>query len=1083
MKIKEILDRKQLFTIYQNKNLFIEAGAGAGKTKFISDKTADLILQGVKVDEIVLITFTKKAAEEMLSRISKDLANKINECKDDKIKTQLITAKNNLYRLNVSTIHSFCYKLLNENSFLAKIPYNFTLIEEDEEALRRDEYFNNWYKTLSEEDLDNIDKLVFSKRRKEDIHDKYIDLCKYFPNQKVDDSVPSDDEYYRYVLNINDIYHLLMQYKTSLSSKYNKQANTFIDEYENFVSIEKELSKETIKECLATPGKIERLKKLIKVYNNKIGLNSITSKDPINMNKDAERFNESFKIYQGIKDSKDRMDTYKFKYINRYAKEAFEYYNKNCDKDKLSNNQLIYYTYRLLSDDSSNKVKEKLANKYNSIFVDEFQDTDKYQIKFIDELVKAIVERKKNKGINNTTLVVVGDPKQSIYRFRGADINSFIMYRDDTSINKEVIRLPDNFRSNNYIVDYLNITYSDKNKVFHPKYDYNNMLYSSNNKIDKNKTNLIKENDRVLAGVYSYIFDYQTYVDKQNKKKPKEEQSKVEIKEVVDNKFVRLVKFIKYLVDHKYKIYKSVNKELKLLEVNYSDFLILTHSKSEINEYIKTFNKYEINVNVSGEYNLTSSILFNLVYSLLAFIFDPNDNNLLDVKAKLNNSNKESVSSYLNTLISSTKAMTPYGKLMYVLNTLSNHSFIIKDFIKSDISTYDTVIHQVIEQININNDVDSIHLLNELNKLRETPSEEQLNITNSNEYVRVMNMHKSKGLEGNIVIVPDSGSSVTKAESILFNETVYISANNFSKAIKDRYKDEEKEELLRLEYVVASRAKSVLIFERFFDKGSHIFSSDDYSFDQKTLEPFQLKKSRLPSEEEIEEYFANSSLNEDKYYEISSNKEYKLENYNSIITPTINSFSPSDLENKDIVVNNTGRTINRPKNNIFGDCLHKGMELLINDYSIDIDKLSTQVVNSYLEDIPTKEVNNYINYLSKCIKAIKFLYDKDSIIKDYEVYPEYKFCAFINEENALVNGSIDLLLIKDNHIKIIDYKSDISGFTDNKSFEEILTNRYKPQLDFYKKIINNLFPSYSVDISIIYIEEDNDNEIGHIVKL
>jgi len=1069
-------DRPLLFSKYRNSNLFIEAGAGAGKTQFISDKTSDLISQGVPVDEIILITFTNKAAEEMLSRISSDLDKKIDNESNIENKNKLIIAKNNLYRLNVSTIHSFCNKLLNENSFLAKLPYNFTLLDEDDESERRDELFSRWYNTLTTNDFNDINKLAFSKNKKFDIKNKYLNLCQYFPNQEINESVPSDDEYYRYLLNINDIYHLLMEYRTSLSSKYNSQAIKFIDEYESFINDIGDITLSTIPTYLSSFSKIERLKQLISKYNGSIKLNKINNdKDPINVIKDGEDFNNKFTPLKAIKDAKERMNTYQYKYINIYAKRAFKYYNDNCEKDKLSNNQLIFYTYQLLIDKSSSKVRDTLASRYNSIFVDEFQDTDKYQIKFIDELVKAISNRKKKYNNNTTTLIVVGDPKQSIYRFRGADINSFINYRDDTSLDKQTIYLPDNFRSNNYIIDYLNTTYSSKDKSFHPSYTYENMLVASNNDINKELISLIKKDDNVLSGVYSYIFNYEYFF---NELKKKEEVTSELIIKDYDNKFVRLVKLVKYLVENKYKIYKSIDKKLGLYEVTYSDFLILTHSKSEINEYVKTFNKYQININVAGEYNLTSSILFNLVCSLLEYLLDPSLNNLLDIKSKINISNDDEFNEYINDLVSITNDMTPYGKLMYVLNTLFNQSFIIKDFIKADISTYDTVIHQIMEIVNINNDVDSIHLLNELNKLRETPQEQQLNISNNNECVRIMNMHKSKGLEGNIVIVPDSGSSKSRTTSLLFDDVVYMSANNFSKVIKDRNDSESNEERLRLEYVVASRAKSVLIFERVFDKRSKIFSSDNYSFEPKYLKQFELNNTRLPTNEEIDTYFPNNKDNLDTYYQISSNKQFKLDNYKDIVTPTINSFSPSNKEVRE-EISISDKRINRPKNNIFGDCLHKGMELLVSNYSIDIDKLSSQVVNLYLEDIPSKEVDNYIKYLSKCIKAIKSLYDKESILKDYDSYPEYKFTTFIKEDNALINGSIDLFLIKDNHIKIIDYKSDISGFKDVESFNKILINRYKPQLEFYKKVINNMFKDYIIETSIIYVEEDDENEIAH----
>ena len=135
-------------------SVFIEAGAGAGKTTSIVGRVLNQIKAGIEPKRIVIITFTNKATEEILSRINEAVYNALNEEKDAIKKEILTNAFNNLGSMNISTIHSFCYTLLSEKSLNIKLPVGVELAEDDELDLEMRKIFNIWIKSLSKNDYD-----------------------------------------------------------------------------------------------------------------------------------------------------------------------------------------------------------------------------------------------------------------------------------------------------------------------------------------------------------------------------------------------------------------------------------------------------------------------------------------------------------------------------------------------------------------------------------------------------------------------------------------------------------------------------------------------------------------------------------------------------------------------------------------------------------------------------------------------------------------------------------------------------------------------------------------------------------------
>ena len=138
-------------------NVFVEAGAGAGKTTLIVKRIINQLKSGIEPGAIVVITFTNAAAEVLRSRITEQVRN---ACKDEKLsdteRQNLESAVLYLDLMNISTIHSFCFKLLQERVFDAKLPMDVALMEKDETKVQHSRFFSSWMKQLTKADWENL---------------------------------------------------------------------------------------------------------------------------------------------------------------------------------------------------------------------------------------------------------------------------------------------------------------------------------------------------------------------------------------------------------------------------------------------------------------------------------------------------------------------------------------------------------------------------------------------------------------------------------------------------------------------------------------------------------------------------------------------------------------------------------------------------------------------------------------------------------------------------------------------------------------------------------------------------------------
>ena len=441
-------------------NLLVSASAGSGKTFVMIERIKEMIKRKeVSVSNILVVTFTKSAAGEMKARLVKGLEEVEN--KDDYIKEQLLEVNS----ASICTLHSFCSKMLKTYFYAIGLDPAFTLIDEEESnSLRAKAFAKLIDNAFVDDDKDFFELLdCFSVNRKEDNFKENINKFYEFLLTIVD----SDDWFNKtiekaYTDNLDQ----------NVCAKY---INEYISKnFERQLYIANNLLKDDL---------LLKNDKLV-AYINSFCLNllKVKSKNTFTENQKALKTLEKIPTMPVLKDEfvclKPMVNEFK-EYTKDLFEKAQELYLKDSGatlskklsitKSHLQNLYKIVRQYEAIysdlkkekvsldfSDLEQNMIKllaipeirESIRTKYKYVFVDEYQDTNAIQ----EAIIKGVA------GENN--LFMVGDVKQSIYRFRASEpeifVNKYNLYGKSSTKNSKAIKLNANFRSHKDILDFSN---------------------------------------------------------------------------------------------------------------------------------------------------------------------------------------------------------------------------------------------------------------------------------------------------------------------------------------------------------------------------------------------------------------------------------------------------------------------------------------------------------------------------------------------------------------------------------------------------------------------------------------------------
>ncbi|HGS9714462.1 TPA: helicase-exonuclease AddAB subunit AddA [Clostridioides difficile] len=475
-------------------NLLVAAAAGSGKTAVLVERIIQMITSRenpIDIDKLLVVTFTNAAASEMRERIGDAIGKALDENPENKhLQNQLVL----LNKSSITTIHSFCLDVIKSNFHRINLDPNFRIGDQTECAILKQEAIEEVFEDLYEERDEGFLNLVESYAERggdKEVQDIILEIYSFAmaspePKKWLIDSAErfnidenfdfSQSIWARAILDtvkieINGLclnmeralkevesIEELETFAEKLSVEYKKIAdisqacNKSWDEaykkmasmsFENYVKGVKRISKDA-------PSYIKESKEKAKTIRDKTkkSLESIVS---ATFNKDNDSIREEIKyLYNIVKPISS--------VVLRFEE---EYSNKKREKGIIDFNDIEHFALNILTDvdEKGNIVPSDIAvgcrNKFYEIFIDEYQDSNLVQ----EVLLKAVA------NTETPNRFMVGDVKQSIYRFRQAKPELFLQkynnYNDKKGSSHRKIMLYKNFRSREEVVDAVNYIFEN----------------------------------------------------------------------------------------------------------------------------------------------------------------------------------------------------------------------------------------------------------------------------------------------------------------------------------------------------------------------------------------------------------------------------------------------------------------------------------------------------------------------------------------------------------------------------------------------------------------------------------------------
>ena len=1002
--------KEQRLAIDKDKtNIIVSAGAGSGKTAVLTERVIRKLKDGIDIDKLLILTFTNEAAGEMKNRIREAI-----------IKNKLDNQIDLIESAYIATFDSFALSLVKKYHYLLNISKDIKIIDESIitiykykvlDKLFEDSYGNELFDKLINDfcykDDYNIKEFIIQVSNKLDLlidKEKYIkDYIKNNYNEKYIDSLINKytNLIEKEIIELKDIYQELIYYcNESLTKKINAWLEPLFkyNNYDDLVlfntiptikfigfNVEGLELKEKFKE------KIDKIKNLLRFKNTKDIKESILSTEEyteviINI---IKKLDKEVSLY------KDKHEIYEFNDISKKAIEIVKNYPN---------------------------IKEEIKNSFNEIMIDEYQDTSDIQETFINY-------------IENNNVYMVGDIKQSIYRFRNANPDIFYKKYEKYTNNIDGIKidLNKNFRSRKEVINNINEIFNliMDNDLGNANYQKeHNMIYGNTN-YDNEFTNY-----NYNMEIYNYCVDNDYFT--------KEEKELFIISEDINEK-----------IKNKYKVFDK--KTNKLRNIKYSDICIITDRNKHLETYKKILEYSKIPSVIYMDEELTNNITILVIKNLINLIALIN-NNIYNDKFrylytsvarsfifnysddKIYNQLKEK-NIYKDKIITLSKEIDINLPLPEIINDILNKFNIYYKL--TNLYDIEKNIIRINNLIDISNNLstlgydilDFIEYLDDAIKINKGIKYREN--TKSIDAVKIMNIHKSKGLEFSICYFTGMHNKFTIKEitskTLISNKygiiLPYKKDNELNDTIiKDLYQDDyyndEISEKIRLFYVALTRTREKIIILANINNEITKYNK------------------LIPKEKRIKYHSFLDIINSLDINKYIVNKEDKCTNEYKLITTKNISKETSDIKIID-------KEINIKYDKITNKHFSKEVPILLDLETINNINLGNNIHELFEYADFKNTVNEYINNLLKQI-------DNNYI----NIYHEYEFSY--EENNEVYNGIIDLLLEYKNHITIIDYK-----------LKNINDKEYIKQLNGYKKYIEKI-TNKNV---IIYLYSILDNKL------
>ena len=464
-------------------NLLVSAAAGSGKTAVLVEHVLSLILEeNASLSSLVLMTFTEAAAEEMKERIKKRLEEHLQKGYDKRILREIAL----LPTANISTIHAFCKRLIEENYAGLSIDAHFRIGDTGEMSLLQsdilEELLEEEYEKKEESFLAFVDQFSMGKKDKgiEELILKLYNLASAMPFPKAYlQGLLEEDSHSRREKWEKDLYEDMKSRLKNLSLLY-EDALDLCREPNGPIEYEERILEER-DQCLALAN-AENLEDLVRGLEslNFGRLKSTKSEGKELVKSLRERGKKTLKAWQEnyrllpkeLEEEVEEKGQKRILELVRLCLLFLERYQKEKEERAvLDFSDLEHFALKLLYQDDGNysALADELAKSYREILVDEYQDSNLVQ----EYIVRAISQERFGKP----NVFQVGDVKQSIYRFRMARPELFLEKYHDESYPKIFLRK--NFRSDEGVLSAVNTLFFKimKKDFGGIEYDLENSLF------------------------------------------------------------------------------------------------------------------------------------------------------------------------------------------------------------------------------------------------------------------------------------------------------------------------------------------------------------------------------------------------------------------------------------------------------------------------------------------------------------------------------------------------------------------------------------------------------------------------------
>lgn len=1036
---------------------WVSASAGTGKTKILTDRVLRLLLQNAEFNKILCLTFTNAAAGEMKERIASALSDWANTEPSSLEKKLFLTLGRNctkneleqaqsLYnkylnsdeKINVQTIHSFCQKLLKKFPLEAGVSPSFTIIDEIKSY--------QILKKTKNELLSRDALLPINDYLNANFHEVTIDeiISEIIQNKNKFINTSYEHEYIKYkaqeiIESLNNI--CFLDWKKIGSNK-------LVQEF-----VESNQEPEKIKKFFLTDSGQKRQK----IVPQKI------AKPGSKLYSELEIIQEQvFMLDQKEKTKQLELHSKLLSMLGSAILTEYEEYKEK--KGLLDYDDLIIYACRLLqASDAKEWVLYKLDGGIDHLLVDEAQDTSFIQWQIIEALIAEFYSGDSQKSKHERTIFIVGDEKQSIFSFQGADVNSFTKMNSFLKdrmryANKKFrdLQLETSYRSAKEILDGVHIVFDNICQKMPGLFKTNIKKLSAHRNTHSGSIEIWP-----LCTSTENTTDFWPVATNEETKT-----SQTILAEKVSS-------FIQKQIASK-RVLPATGKEIAA-----DDFMILFRTRDELtNDVIHALKKDNIEVTGLDRISLCDNLAVMDLISVAKFALNPYDDlNLCSLlkspifglleqdlyKIKINQkenfvwkliqSNDKYGSLYkkLQDFIELYKASHVGNFFQYIVDILGYRTALNSHCGSDSDDAIDELLYAChnFQKQNNNSVQHFIFWLEEYNT--------SIKRSNSDTgKVKIMTLHASKGLQSPFVILCDTTSIPTQTSRFQWNDdNILLSVKNssltpeFYKDIKKQEQDKAYAEYLRLLYVGMTRAEDHLIICGYQGKRAlpencwyelirSSLSKKSIINDDGSLifgNPYQnVPPSRIPKKNESTEieFFSSKLVSE------AARIEQK---------PTFSYNHPSPLAKKD------------PMN--YGLIFHK----IIED-SLAVPDLNIMKTHPLIQTLNAESRKRILNSIEKIANNQKFC---DLVKKDFHT----EISIGTKEEELTKVGRIDLIVIKKSEIIIIDYKSDINPPNNTKK----IPKSYKSQLNFYKNIVQKLYPGKDIITLILWLENGNLMEI------